>query len=100
MKLRMMMSHRLEHSFGKPRTRCSTDVHIIMTLTCSISNFCAASGAIFSNYMTARRYVIAKNRYRSIEIKTRIAFKKARSGSFNILYYDHFKQINLYASGF
>ena len=39
---------------------------------------------------------------------TKIAFKKARSGSFSILYYDHtileidsfFKQINLYASGF
>ena len=39
---------------------------------------------------------------------TRIAFKKARSGSFSILYYYHtileiytfFKQINLYASGF
>ena len=39
---------------------------------------------------------------------TRIAFKKARSGSFSNLYYDHtileiysfFKQIKLYASGF
>ena len=43
-----------------------------------------------------------------VETDTRIAFKKARSGSFSILYYDHtileiysfFKQINLYASGF
>ena len=48
------------------------------------------------------------NIFASLVNATRIAFKKARSGSFSILYYDHtileiysfFKQINVYASGF
>ena len=49
-----------------------------------------------------------QNKHDSIAGETRIAFKKARSGSFSILCYDHtileiysfFKQINFYASGF